>query len=91
MAEIVRRVEEEGFVLLWSEVLKDLVAFYRPGADQSKIPPGFVPYSCAELFKLFRPGQPDPSDAALRRIHAAKKTGAGVTDVRSITDSATEN
>lgn len=41
----------------------------------------FVPYSEAELFKLFAPGQEDISLSTLQLIHAAKKTGARITGV----------
>ncbi|MFC1944490.1 hypothetical protein ACFLX5_03225 [Chloroflexota bacterium] len=51
--EIVTRVEEKGYVLLWSTVLQDLVAFYKTDADLGRIPPGFVPYSDQELWELF--------------------------------------
>jgi hypothetical protein len=81
LTDLGRRVEEEGYVLLWSEVLKDLVAFYHSETDRAKIPPFFVPYSDAELLKLFAPLQEDISLNTLRMIHAAKKTGARITGV----------
>ena len=37
LKELVRRVEEEGYVLLWCEVLRDLVAFHRDDVDPATI------------------------------------------------------
>ena len=85
LAEIERRVEEEGYVLLWSTVLEDLVAFYKTEADRKRIPPGFVPYSVAEMDELFGEGEEAPSTSALRLIHEAKKCGAHVKE--SVEDS----
>ena len=47
----------------------------RYEADRAKIPPGFVPYSDAELLKLFAPEHEDISINTLQMIHAAKKMG----------------
>ena len=80
--EIVRRVTLEGYVLLWSKVLEDFIAFHRDDIDPSTIPHGFVPYSENELSVLFEKGSPDESDNTLRSIHSAKKSGAVVTDRR---------
>jgi hypothetical protein len=51
--EIERRVWDEGVCLVWATTAGDCVAFYRSEADLPKIPPGFVPYSDAELLHLF--------------------------------------
>ena len=75
MTELERRVEEEGYVLLWSNVLEDLVAFHRDDVDPATIPAGFVPYSEEELRHLFPEDEHVPSENALRWIHAAKTTG----------------
>ena len=80
MTELVRRVEEEGCVLLWCEVLRDLVAFHRDDVDPATIPAGFVPYSDDELRHLFGEDGAQPSPDGLRLIHAAKKTGAIITN-----------
>jgi len=81
--EIVQRVALEGYVLLWSKVLEDFVAFHRDDIDPKMgIPPGFVPYSENELTVLFGKGSPDESENTLRLIHSAKKSGAVVTDRR---------
>ena len=80
MTELVRRVEEEGYVLLWCEVLRDLVAFHRDDVDPVVIPAGFVPYSEDELRHLFGEDGSEPSPDGLRLIHAAKRTGAVITD-----------
>ena len=78
--ELVRRVEEEGYVLLWCEVLRDLVAFHRSDVDPATIPAGFVPYSNDELRHLLREDGVSLSADALRLIHKAKKVGAIVSE-----------
>ncbi len=83
MTELERRVEEEGYVLLWSNVLQDLVAFHRDDVDPVTIPAAFVPYSDNELRHLFGEDGAQPSPDGLRLIHAAKRTGAVITDSRS--------
>ena len=80
MTELVRRVEEEGYVLLWCEVLRDLVAFHRNDVDPVMIPAGFVPYSDDELRYLFSQNGVLLSADAIKLIHAAKRTGAVITD-----------
>ena len=82
LKELVSRVEEEGYVLLWCEVLRDLVAFHRDDVDPATIPADFVPYSDDELRHLFGEDGDQPSPDALRLIHAAKKTGAIITNSR---------
>jgi hypothetical protein len=74
LAEIETRVHKEGFVLLWSTLLQDLVSFYRDEADKANIPPGFVPYSLQELTELFGSKKRHSLDK-LRLVHEAKKTG----------------
>ena len=83
MTELVRRVEEKGYVLLWSNVLQDLVAFHRNDVDPATIPAPFVPYSDDEVRHFFRGDGVSLSADALRLIHAAKRTGAVITDSRS--------
>ena len=82
MTELVRRVKEEGYVLLWCEVLRDLVAFHRNDVDPATIPAPFVPYSDDEFRHLFGEDGAQPSPDGLRLIHAAKKTGAIITNSR---------
>ena len=78
MEELARRVEEEGYVLLWSNVLQDLLAFHGNDVDPATIPEGFVPYSEDELLQLY-PEREDPaSENALRLIHKAKTDGARI-------------
>ena len=72
--EIKHRLDSEGYVLCRSEVLDDDIAFHRDDVDSTTIPSGFVPYSSAELLKLFPPEQAIISIKALKTIHAAKKT-----------------
>ena len=82
LKDIERLVRNKGYVLLSSTVLNDLVTFYRSAEDLAQIPPGFVPYSVAELWHLFGNEGKDLSGNALRLIHEAKKVGAIVTDVK---------
>ena len=82
MTELVRRIEEEGYVLLWCDVLRDLVAFHRNDVDPATIPAGFVPYSDDELRHLFDEDGAQPSPDGLKLIHASKKTGAIITNSR---------
>ena len=79
MAELVRRVEEEGYVLLWCEVLRDLVAFHRDDVDRAAIPAKFVPYSDDELRRVFGEGKPDVTESTIRLLHKAKTLGATIT------------
>jgi hypothetical protein len=79
LEEIAARVRGEGYVLLWSTVLQDLIAFYGDEEARSKIPPGFVPYSEAELEELFGDGRLPLPTSTLRLIHEAKKHGGRVT------------
>ena len=80
LLEIENRVSTKGYVLLWSNTLNDLVAFYRTEADREKIPPGFVPYSDQELRELFGEGKAALSPSTLRLIHEAKKIGTEVVE-----------
>ena len=82
LAEIKARVDVEGYVLLWSTVLQDLVAFYRGEADKVKIPPGFVPYSLRELKELFGKGSKIPKEELIV-IHEAKRQGGTIKDRES--------
>ena len=79
LRELMRRVQEEGYVLLWCVALDDLVAFHRNDVDPTKIPAGFVPYSNEELRHLFGEDGAQPSAHALWLIHAAKQAGAVIT------------
>ena len=82
LKELVRRVEDEGYILLWSNVLQDLVAFHHNDVDPVTIPAAFVPYSEHELLHLFDEDGAQLSADILRLIHAAKKTGAIITNSR---------
>lgn len=75
LAEIVDSVNAQGYVLLWSTVLRDLVAFALDETARAKIPPGFVAYTLAELEELFGDGKVAPS--TLRLIHQAKRLAGG--------------
>ena len=80
LEEIEQYMTRNGYVLLWSTELEDLVAFYLTDADRAKVPPGFVPYSERELKELFGKTA-DPSLNGLRLIHHAKKLGAKIKSV----------
>ena len=84
LTEIETRVHKEGFVLLWSHVLGDFVAFYSDEEARNEIPPGFVPYSEAELRGLFGEEKQHPSQQTLRLIHETKKLGGYVVDNEAI-------
>ena len=79
LAEIVGCVNQQGYVLLWSTVLGDLIAFYKIGTNLAEIPPGFVPYSDRELQVLFVDGGLLPVES-LRLIHEVKKFGGQIAD-----------
>ena len=76
--EICSRVEREGYVLLWSTVLEDFIAFYRGEDKRREIPPGFVHYSEDELWELFKDDAKGTSLASLRLVHEAKKHGGNI-------------
>ena len=78
LLEIESRLQKDGYVLLWSNVLDDLVAFYETEEDRKKIPPGFEPYSEQELRTLFGLGRGAPSPNSLRFLHKAKKLGCRI-------------
>lgn len=79
LAEMENRVKREGYVLCWSEVVQDFVAFHRDDVEPGIIPVDFVPYSLIELTHLFREDGVPLSVNALRLAHEAKKAGARVT------------
>jgi hypothetical protein len=89
MEEIAARVEIDGYVLLWSTALCDLIAFYRDDESKRNILPGFIPYSVAELTELF--GQGKYSKDRLRLIHEAKKEGAHIISQNPVTDVTVSN
>ena len=59
----------------WRRLWQKLMAEAR-----RKIPPGFVAYSEAELWELFREGKPEPTQQTLRLIHEAKRHGGSIID-----------
>ncbi|MBI2853304.1 MAG: hypothetical protein HYX87_00085 [Chloroflexi bacterium] len=75
--EIAHMVATQGIVLLWSETMGDLIAFYRDEDSQCLIPPGFVPYSSDELRELFGGDGKELSIEHIRLVHAAKKAAGG--------------
>jgi len=84
LEEIETRVASEGYILLWSHTLRDLVAFYKSEADRERIPSGFVAYSDQELRELFGERKTPLSEHSLRLIHEAKKRGGRVVDNEAI-------
>ena len=78
--DIVRHVRDYGYVLLWSNVLEDSVAFIQKDYDPMELPLAFTPYTLDELCMLFADNSLSPD--SLRLIHIAKKRGGTVTDVR---------
>ena len=80
LSDIIRLVRERGYVLLWSNVLEDAVAFIQNDFDPTGLPTGFTAYTVDELSLLF--ADTSLSGDSLRLIHVAKKRGATVTDVR---------
>ena len=80
VAEVERRLHEQGCILLWCTELEDYVAFYRSEEDRRKVPPGFVLYSEDELLHLFGDPSDGPSLNQLRLIHQAKKYGGRIID-----------
>jgi hypothetical protein len=83
LTELIRQVGEYGYVLLWSVVLRDAVAFVSSTEDAISVPRGFVIYTLDELVSLFS-GDP-VVEGSLRLIHQAKKLGSKITDVRDVT------
>ena len=69
--ELERHVRASGTCLTWCEELDDYVAFCRDDVDSSAVPPGFVIYHESELEHVV-----GLSTEGLRRVHAAKRTGA---------------
>ena len=76
LVEIVRLVKDQGHVLLWSNVLQDLVAFAQTDVDKEDVPPSFTIYTVAEIMEIFGNGTPSPG--SLKLIHQAKKHGGRV-------------
>ena len=78
--KIERQMTEKGYVLLFSELFEDFVAFYKDPAVLSKIPlpmpsipeEKYIPYSDEELRALFGEGR-KPSVARLKYVHNVKK------------------
>lgn len=81
LAEIVRRYNEDGYVLLYSTVLKAKIAFVRGAEGAQRIPGGYVPYTGDELVELYGPGVSPVNHDTLRLIHEAKRHGAVIKDV----------
>ncbi len=79
LSDIIRLVRERGYVLLWSNVLEDAVAFIQNDFDPTGLPPGFTAYTVDELSLLF--ADTSLSGDSLRLIHVAKKRGGTITDV----------
>jgi hypothetical protein len=70
---IARRLKEEGWVLVWSSVVNDQIAFVWDERTLSQVPANVVPYTRAEVKHLVGS---DPG--MLKLVHEAKKHGAVV-------------
>jgi hypothetical protein len=80
--EIELQVHEKGICLCYSHVLKDFIAFCRDDEAAREVPPGFVPWSAAEMNALFEDAQDAVSLSALGLIHEVKKAGGRIVDMR---------
>lgn len=80
LKEIVRRYSQDGYVLLYSTVLEDTIAFVKDADVTKRLPDGYIPYSRDELVELCRPEIAAISHRTLRLIHEAKKQGAIIKD-----------
>jgi hypothetical protein len=80
-------VLSEGVCLTWCSVVEDFVAFVATDDDAKHVPPRFVTYSDHEVSLLFNDTQPDWTPDGLRRIHAYKKAGLGITAIRKLRQS----
>ena len=78
LTDIERQVSDVGWVLIWSSVLEDLVAFCRTEEDAVSVPRGVVVYTVDELSILFGDDPGGPGEAGLRLIHEAKRIGGGI-------------
>lgn len=81
LEEIVRRYNDDGYVLLYSTALQDRVTFVKDVDVAQRLPHGYVPYSGHELAELYGPELAPISHKTLRLIHEAKKQGAVIKDV----------
>ena len=77
LTDIVRRVIDNGYCLLWSHVLRDFVAFVRTVEDANSVPRHFTVYYLDELMQVFGGRAPHTPDA-LRLIHRAKQFGGKI-------------
>jgi len=77
LIELVRTVNAQGYVLLWSNVLRDTIAFVKSYEDAGSVPRHFTIYTVDELMEIF--GDQTPSPSSLKLIHEAKKHGGRIT------------
>ena len=77
ITEVEATLKRDGYALLWSNELQDLVAFYTEDAARQRIPLGLVAYSLDELELLFFGFEGRVSKHRLRLVHEAKKTMGG--------------
>ncbi len=76
LVEIAQQVRQRGHVLMWSNVLQDLVAFAQTESDGENVPPSFTVYTVDELSTLFL--DHDLTGKTLRLVHRAKQLGGRV-------------
>ena len=77
-------LEENGYVLLWSELFQEYVAFYMKSEVLNDIPDKFVTYADQELKDLFGEGK-SLSLERLKFIHNIKKVFGSVILIESDT------
>ena len=82
--EFQKRMDEKGYVLLWSELFQDYVAFYMRDDVLEHIPAKYVTYSDQELKDLFSEGK-SLSQKRLKYIHNIKKVFGPVIFIESDT------
>jgi hypothetical protein len=72
------KFENQGYLLFYSSVLNDLVAFAKDEA-RDKVPPHYIVYTESEIKLLFAIDS-EVTPQNLRLIHAAKRYGAIITE-----------
>jgi hypothetical protein len=79
---IVKRVQSEGYVPVWSEILGDLIYFCRDEQAAREAPRGVAAYTMEEAELLFGDPGWQPTENGMQMIHRAKLLGGRVTDVQ---------
>lgn len=77
--EISDIMQAQGWCLVWSDTLGEMIAFARDDASVAEVPGGIVVYTRDELEAVIGKG-PD----MLKLVHESKKAGAKVTARRKV-------